>query len=310
MHSAVVDMCAFPRLRSYWKGFLTRLGAGAPLYLRILSRGLARYFGVSRDEYRSRLRDTTSLIEWLTDPLPDDSVADGLAGPEFAHHVVHGLPQRDGLDLNTWLACSYAQRSDVSVWAAVELSDPNAALAVVRGARDSGFSGISVTPFLEAYSPTDGRSMEVLGAAAEEGLPVWLHVGQNFNPDFSLSACTWQHVDRIAATLPNMTLIVGHGGYPWIGELVAVIQRHANVHLELSAHMPGEAVKFPGWGWDPLVAHSNGILSRRVLYGSCAWAAGITRDESLRSFVGLPVGTDTMNLWLGDNARRILSLPA
>jgi predicted TIM-barrel fold metal-dependent hydrolase len=61
-----------------------------------------------------------------------------------------------------------------------------------------------------------------------------------------------RHLDVVAADFPELTIIVSHGGYPWVLEAVLLAWKHPRVYLELAAHRP-KYFATPGTGWEPLL---------------------------------------------------------
>ena len=47
-----------------------------------------------------------------------------------------------------------------------------------------------------------------------------------------------RHLDVVAGDFPELTIIVSHGGYPWVLEAVLLAWKHPHVYLELAAHRP------------------------------------------------------------------------
>lgn len=91
-------------------------------------------------------------------------------------------------------------------------------------------------------------------------IPVILINGANAGPDISYSSPL--SVDHVAAAFPNLKLIVAHGGWPWVTEMLHVAWRHPNVYVSPDMYM----VNFPGW--QDYVTAANYTLRDRFLFGT------------------------------------------
>ncbi len=45
-----------------------------------------------------------------------------------------------------------------------------------------------------------------------------------------------RYIDIVARDFPELKIVVSHGGYPWVNEMINVAQRNANVYLDLSEY--------------------------------------------------------------------------
>lgn len=91
-------------------------------------------------------------------------------------------------------------------------------------------------------------------------IPVILINGANAGPDISYSSPL--SVDHVAAAFPNLKLIVAHGGWPWVTEMLHVAWRRPNVYVSPDMYM----VNFPGW--QDYVTAANYTLRDRFLFGT------------------------------------------
>jgi len=86
-----------------------------------------------------------------------------------------------------------------------------------------------------------------------------------------------RHLDQVAIDFPELTIIGGLGGWPWVNEMVALVRRHPKLHLDTSAHRA--KVPWParlGVG-DADDAVGNTLIQDKVLVGlSAAWSGSRT----------------------------------
>ncbi len=317
MRGDVIDVCEVVFDAPSWRAYLSSFVGVAPRYLQLFGGRLCRMAGVDRAAYRAALeRDPREAIDLLLASGrlgvdPDAHVA-ALRAEGVHRQVIHGGPWATPTgNVNDHVAAIAAGRPELVFWAGLSLRDPQAAVREIARARDKlGARGLSIIPFLDQVDPA-GPELEPLFAEAERsGLPVWLHSGNHFGTA-ELELSCWRQLDRLASRHPQLILVAGHGGWPWMTEMVAVLRRHPNVHVESSSYSAAVITR-PGSGWDPLLAHLEGPIARQVLFGTTSWVTGQTAgdaghqlDEALRA-QGVP--ERHVRGWLHDNAARLLGL--
>jgi predicted TIM-barrel fold metal-dependent hydrolase len=311
----IVDMCDVVFERTGWRTYLDALLRRAPRYGEVFSGRFARLTGMSGADVRELLsRDLSVAVDRLSGAVAEaNSVESHVAGlvADDVIQVIHGGPWACGTGtLNDQVADIAATHGDrLHGWAGVSLREPASALGEAKRAVDElGMTGLSVIPFLDNVDPSDPAHDPLWRFLAERGLPVWIHSGQNFASTVSMSISAPHVIDRLAMRHPDVQIVLGHGGWPWVLDAVALLQRHPNVHLEFSSHHP-ETMALPGSGWEPLLLHGARSLKRRVMFGSTSWTHGTRPGEIAAAVDVLPLEEDVRQAWLGGNAERFLGIP-
>lgn len=127
---------------------------------------------------------------------------------------------------------------------------------------DGPFTGIimecgMVQPPLYADAP---EVFPIYELCQSRNIPVILLNGANAGPDISYSAPI--SVDHVAAAFPKLKIIVSHGGWPWVTEMLHVAWRRPNIYISPDMYM----VNFPGW--QDYVTAANYVLRDRFLFGT------------------------------------------
>ncbi len=144
-----------------------------------------------------------------------------------------------------------------------------------------------------------GREMYPLYAKCVElNVPVYLELGQVM--DCAPGDCARpMELDRIACDFPELKIVAGHAGWPWIEELIAVCTKWDNVWIAVNGLMPrtlpDELLQF--------MASSAG--QNRCLWGT----EGLPWAESLRQVDDLPLlSREAKHKLLNENASRLFRL--
>lgn len=211
-------------------------------------------------------------------------------------------PHGDDLISNDEVAGWVARHPDrFAGLAAVDLARPMDAVRELRRCVDElGFRGLRVVPWLWEMAPTDRRYYPLYAACVDLGVPVCTQVGHTGPLRPSETGRPIPYIDQVALDFPELTIVCGHVGHPWTEEMIAVARKHANVHIDTSAHtsarLPHELVSF-------LRSRSG---SRKVLFGTNY--PMIDHDHALADLDDLGLDAETRGLYLHDNAARVFGL--
>src|SRR4051794_12506101 len=171
---------------------------------------------------------------------------------------------------------------------------------------EHGVRGLKFHPSIQNFSPDDESAYPLLEVAQEHGLPALFHTGQTgIGADLPggggirLGLSNPLLLDEVAATFPDLTIIMAHPSFPWQDEALAVATHKQNVFIDLS-------------GWSPkyfppqLVRYANSLLQDKVLFGSDFPL--ITPDRWLADFAKLDMKPAVRPKILKENAARVLGL--
>jgi predicted TIM-barrel fold metal-dependent hydrolase len=196
------------------------------------------------------------------------------------------------------------------------LADPNRGMRAVRelerAVKELGLRSFYASPFRYGLPPNDKKFYPLYAKAAELSIPVFVYVTMNYNSALPMDLSHPRHLDEVARDFPELTLIAGCGGWPWVPEMVGVARRHQNVYIDTEAHRP-KYLATPGSGWEMLLRFGNTLLQDRVLFAS-NWAsyfqpADDVLDRVVAEMRQLPLKDEVKEKWLYRNAARLFDRP-
>jgi hypothetical protein len=97
-----------------------------------------------------------------------------------------------------------------------------------------------------------------------------------------------RHLDQVAIDFPELTLIGGLGGWPWVNEMVALVRRHPKLHLDTSAHR-AKYLGQRGSGWEMLMQFGNTLIQDKVLVGLSAGLVSQPHETLIQEYMALPL---------------------
>src|SRR5436309_3423813 len=111
-------------------------------------------------------------------------------------------------------------------------------LEVERLVRDGGLRGLAMAAFRERLPANDRRYYPLYAKCVELGIPVRLYTSMSYATDRPYDLGHPRYLDDVAVDFPELTIIAGLGGWPWVNEMVALARRHPNLYIDTSAHRP------------------------------------------------------------------------
>src|SRR5207253_412592 len=149
-----------------------------------------------------------------------------------------------------------------------------------RLVREEGFKALGVSALVDMIPASDRRYYPLYTKAAELRIPVRIYSSMNYANDRPYDLGHPRHLDQVAMDFPELRIIGGLGGWPWVNEMVALVRRHPNLHMDTSAHR-AKYLGQPGSGWEMLMQLGNTLIQDKVLAGMGATVVKVEpRDGS------------------------------
>lgn len=164
----------------------------------------------------------------------------------------------------------------------------------------AGMLGVNIEPgsYPVPMYPDDRRLYPIYAHCEDRGLPVVLMAGGNGGPDLSYSDPVY--VDRVAADFPKLPIVVSHGGWPWVHQILHVAYRRQNVYISPDMYLCNMA------GMHDYLDAANGFMQDRFIYGSAYPLAPI--EQYAHWFRGLPFKPEVLHKITYQNAAQLLGL--
>lgn len=185
--------------------------------------------------------------------------------------------------------------------AGVDPLDRRAAVKEIDRAVDAlGLRGVNLEPgtYRIPLHADDRRLYPIYAHLEDRGLPVIIMTGGNPGPD--LSYTNPEAIDRVAGDFPRLSIVISHGQWPWVHQILHVAFRRPNVSISPDMYL------FDLPGHDDYVKAADTYLADQFVYAS-AYPFTPLKDYAER-FLALPIRPASMQKVLHDNAARLLKL--
>lgn len=174
------------------------------------------------------------------------------------------------------------------------------AVREIRALMGSGaFVGVRVVPWLWNLPPNDRRYYPIYAACVDAGVPFCTQIGHTGPLCRSAPGRPIPYLEDVLLDFPELTVIGGHVGAPWIEEVISLAHKFRNFHVDTSAYVLN---RLP----EALVGFMRGPGRRRVLFGT-NWPM-LSAARCLRKLDELGLDDEARSLFLGGNAARLFNL--
>jgi uncharacterized protein len=184
--------------------------------------------------------------------------------------------------------------------ASIDPTNRVAACRTIDRAIADGFRAINIEPgsYPIPIHADERRLYPIYAHCEDAGVPVILMVGGTAGPDLSYSDPI--RTDRVLADFPKLDVVVVHGGWPWVNEILHLAFRRPNLWLSPDMYFS----RMPGW--EEYVKAADGFLADRMLYASSFPFCPVKGYKTW--FETLPIRDENRAKVMGGNARRLLKL--
>jgi uncharacterized protein len=176
-----------------------------------------------------------------------------------------------------------------------------------RRVREEKFRALGVSALVDGIPAGDRRYYPLYAKAVELGIPVRIYSSMNYATDRPYDLGHPRHLDQVAIDFPELTIIGGLGGWPWVNEMVALVRRHPKLYLDTSAHR-AKYLGQRGSGWEMLLQFGNTLIQDKVLVGLSAGLVGQPYETLIGEYMALPLKDSVKDKWLYANAARVFGL--
>jgi predicted TIM-barrel fold metal-dependent hydrolase len=199
-------------------------------------------------------------------------------------------------------AALFARQSDglLKPVASADLRRPTDAIRELRRAvRDLGCVALRVIPWLWNLPPDDRRYYPLYAECCELGIPFCTQVGHTGPMCPSEPGRPIPYLDNVALEFPELRIVAGHIGFPWVNEMISLARKYPNVYIDTSAYT---AKRYPR----ELIDYMKESGRKKVMFGTNY--PMLMPGQCLGDLAALGLDEETARLFLGENARSVFRL--
>ena len=211
--------------------------------------------------------------------------------------TTYGSPANNGSVLEF---CTAYPEKFIGFWGI----DPHKKMAavheIVRAVEEFGMKGIAIDPYLAHIPACEARYYPLYTKCAELNLPVFVTMAPPPQvPGAIMDYADPRHIDQVARDFPELTIIMSHGGYPYVNEAVYACLRNANVYMDFSEYERAPMA-------DVFVQAMSTIIQDKVVFASAH--PFIELKDALDAYASFSLTDEVRRKVMYENACRILGI--
>jgi predicted TIM-barrel fold metal-dependent hydrolase len=176
-----------------------------------------------------------------------------------------------------------------------------------RLVKEEGANGFRINALYNGIPANDRRYYPLFAKAVELDVPVRIYTAMNYANDRPYDLGHPRYLDDICVDFPELRVVAGLAGWPWIGDMVGLLRRHPRLYVDTSAHHPRYFAQ-PGSGWEQFLQFGNSLLQDKVMVGLSRYLLGMSFEEIIAEYGKLPLKEKVLEKWLFHNAREFFRL--
>lgn len=189
--------------------------------------------------------------------------------------------------------------------------DPGDGMRAVREferlVREEGANGLRLSALYNGVPANDRRYYPLYAKAVELDVPVRIYTAMNYANDRPYDLGHPRHLDDVGIDFPELRIVAGLAGWPWVNEMVGLLRRHPNLYVDTAAHHPRYFAQ-PGSGWEMFMQYGNTLLQDKVMVGLSRYLLGSSFESLIAEYRKLPLKEKVIEKWLHGNAAEFLRL--
>jgi predicted TIM-barrel fold metal-dependent hydrolase len=184
--------------------------------------------------------------------------------------------------------------------ASADIRNPVEAVREIRRwVDDERFVGVRIVPWLWDLPPNDRRYYPLYAACVELGVPLCTQIGHTGPLLRSETGRLIPYLEDVLLDFPELVVVGGHVGFPWIDELLTMTIKFRNFHVDTSAYA---VHRLP----PSFVEYMKGPGASRVMFGT-NWPM-LSPAKCLAGLDALGLSPAQREAFLTGNAKRVFGL--
>ena len=178
---------------------------------------------------------------------------------------------------------------------------------VERALTKLGLQAVVFRPYMHRMFADDRRYYPLYAMCEGIGVPIWIHTSANWIPGLSIYYGYPRYLEQVLIDFPNLKIIAGHGGWPWIPDIVLMLWKYENLYVDTSAHRP-KYIAAPNTGWDMFMHFANSTIQDKIVFGSDWLSMGTPIKDILGEVEEWPLKDSVKEKLFWKNASRVFNL--
>ena len=183
----------------------------------------------------------------------------------------------------------------------------NGVAALERGVREWGCKGFEISSYREERYINDPAYWPFLAKCVELDIPVRITAGLHLLSDRPYDYAHPKYLDEVAVRFPELRIVAGLTGWPWVDEACAIASRHKNIFIDFACKRVKHLLA-PGAGYEALIYYGARNLQDKIIFATGWGTQMVPLPQLVAETDELPLKDSVRAKWMGGNAARALGL--
>ena len=183
--------------------------------------------------------------------------------------------------------------------------DPNEGMKAVReletSVKEYGLHALYLTGFRTQLPANDKKNYPLYAKACELKIPVHIYSSLNLSTAVPYDIGHPRYIDEVARDFPELKIMAGVSGFPWVLEFIALALRHQNVYLNIETHAP-ERINMRGSGYENYLYYAERNIKDRLCFASNWVTQSMPVEDIVEQVEALPFSDEVKDNILYNNA--------
>lgn len=99
---------------------------------------------------------------------------------------------------------------------------------------DLGLAAIAVSPACQGFHPAHSAAMRIYERCVETSMPLFVTLNTPLTAMAELEFARPSHWDEVARAFPDLPIVIGQLGHPWIDETLMLLGKHQSMWADIS----------------------------------------------------------------------------
>ena len=288
--------CFDPNYAGYKAGFGSRLAEQIGFTIDGLD-------ALAAEEGESAFREKVRAAAEKVTPTLEDFVAylDGI-GVEWGITVSHSRNNRETGEI---------VRRFPNKFKGFIFVDPNQGMEAVReletSVKEYGLHALYLTAFRTKLTADDRRNYPLYTKCCELNIPVHIYSSFNLSKAVPHDIGHPRYIDRVARDFPELRIMAGVSGWPWVQEFIGVCIRHENVYVNFETYTPSLIDK-RGSGMEFYLHYGENRIQNKLCFATNWTTQGVEVGDLVAQLEALPFSDATKDKIFYENAARFYAV--
>jgi len=289
------------------------------LYFQLFSSAWAKWLNMLPDEFETfadKLSDGSFKEEMIkraeTGPMSMENFINQLKDAGITYSAIHNMDEENltgSVVPNDYVAGIIKKYPDqfIGFCGFNPHKGKQSLVAVERALTQLGLRAVVLRPYMHQLFACDRKYYPLYALCESVNAPIWIHTSINWVPNQSIYYGHPKNLEQVLIDFPKLKIIAGHGGWPWIPDIIALLWKYENLFVDTSAHRP-KYIAMPDTGWDMFLHFANSTIQNKVLFGSDWVSMGMPIKDVLCEVDAWPLKDHVRKKFLWQNAARLFNI--